>query len=297
MVWIIAAALMDSAGADGGATATPATELAAALTFHASFDGRVDADIAAGDARLHTAVAEGDRESEPGLHTDGKTRLAEGKGVAGDALEFTRRDSRWLYFRGAGNVAYSPPAADVPWSGSVSVWLRLDPEEDLEPGYADPIQITTRAWNDGAFFVDFDKEGDPREFRLGVFPDLAAWNPENREVPEDERPLVKVRRPPFSGDEWTHVVFTWEGFNRAGSGDGVAALYLNGKRQGEIAGRNQTVTWRADEELRLYVGLYFVGLLDELSCFNRALDPDEVARLFALRGEFSQIARSRGPAR
>ena len=27
------------------------------------------------------------------------------------------------------------------WSATVSVWLRLNPDQDLEPGYCDPIQI------------------------------------------------------------------------------------------------------------------------------------------------------------
>ena len=30
---------------------------------------------------------------------------------------------------------------DRNWSATVSVWLRLDPDKDLEPGYCDPVQI------------------------------------------------------------------------------------------------------------------------------------------------------------
>ena len=63
------------------------------------------------------------------------------------------------------------------WSGTVSFWLRLDPDKDLEPGYADPIQITDKKWDDASFFVDFTKDDKPRHFRLGIYSDLKVWNP------------------------------------------------------------------------------------------------------------------------
>ena len=145
------------------------------------------------------------------------TRLVKEGGLSGGALEFTNAKAPWVYYKAAKNVAYK----ENDWSGTVSCWLKLDPERDLAPGYCDPIQITTRAWNDGAFFVDFAKDGDPRDFRLGAFADLLVWNPEKKEVPEEQRPLASVKAPPFSSDRWTHVAFTWDGFNK-GDKQGVA---------------------------------------------------------------------------
>lgn len=251
-----------------------------ALTFYASFDQGTDADMAKGDKKLYTITAtEPDSKTRAGNHTDGATILAEGQGRTGNALRFTKRSAPWLFYKGEDNFAY----AKKNWSGTVSLWLKLDPEEDLEPGYTDPIQITTRQWNDGAFFVDFDKEGDPRDFRLGVFPDLAVWNPENKEVPESERPLVVVKNPPFAGDKWTHVLFTFKNFN-TGNDDGVAAFWLDGKKQGEITGWKQQFTWKDEEESRILIGLNYVGLLDDVACFNRVLTDEEIQVMYRAEG-------------
>ena len=250
------------------------------LTFYASFDHGVDADFALGDARLFTVVAtKPERKTEPGLHTAGATRLASGKGRRGNALEFTKREASWIFFDGFRNVDYR--ARD--WSGTVSLWLKLDPETDLDPGFADPLQLTTRAWNDGSFFVDFNKDGDPRDFRLGAFSDLSFWNPGNKEIPENQWPMLKVLSPPFGSDEWTHVVFTWRNFNIPGE-EAVATLYMNGKKRGTIGGRTQTYTRKPEEQIFLYLGLNYIGLMDEVACFGRALSDDEVMELHGLKG-------------
>lgn len=255
------------------------TELRKALTFYATFDKSIDADFAKGDARLFTVVATTpDKKSEAGLHTREATRLAPGQGLKGNALQFTLREAPWVFFAAENNVSYRNKG----WSGTVSVWLRLDPETDLDPGYCDPIQLTTRAWNDAAFFVDFDKEGDPRDFRLGAFADLQVWNPENKSIPEDQRPLLTVRNPPFDRDQWTHVAFTWDRFN-TGTNEGIATLFLNGAKQGSVTGWNQAFTWKPTEESRLYLGLNYIGFMDELACFDRALNDAEVRELFTLK--------------
>ena len=255
-------------------------KLSQALTFHASFDEGVSADVAKGSANLFTITATKPKQkTEKGLLTEGKTTLEKdaGLGGKGGALKFSARNAKWIYYPAENNVPYKT----TDWSGTVSLWLKLDPA-DLDPGYNDPVQLTTRTWNDGSFFVDFDKSGDPRDFRLGVFPDLTVWNPEKKEVPEDKRPLFKVSNPPFSKAEWTHVAFTWRNFNN-GDKKGVATFYLNGKRQGQITGWQQTFTWKEDEEKRLYLGLNYQGLLDDVSCFNRALSDKEVAAVFAAK--------------
>ena len=255
--------------------------LVKALTLYASFNKGVNADFAKGDARLFTRVqTQPTRGVREGLQTQGATRLVSGQGLNGNGLQFTKRNAPWIFFKGHKNVSYE----QKDWSGTVSVWLRLDPETDLDPGYCDPIQLTTRAWNDAAFFVDFDKEGDPRDFRLGAFADLQVWNPENKEIPEDQRPLHKVHNPPFDRNEWTHVVFTWEKFN-TGAKDGIAILYLNGKKQGTVTGWNQIFSWKSDEESRLYLGLNYIGFFDELSCFDRALSGGEIQTLFGLEND------------
>ncbi len=263
-------------------------DLQGALTFHASFDSGINADFAKGDKRLFTCLrANNQSEARPGLNAEDKTLLVETGGLSGGALKFTQRNSKWIYFAGADNVSFTQKN----WSGTLSVWLRLDPEEDLAPGYTDPIQLTPRKWNDAAFFVDFDKAGDPRDFRLGAFPDLAVWNAENKnvnDIPEDKRPLVKVSSPPFGSDKWTHVVFTWKRFN-TGKKNGIARFYLDGKLAGTLKGWEQTYSWQPDEEVRLFLGLNYIGLLDEVSAFDRALSRSEVKHLFKLGEQIKKV--------
>ena len=246
------------------------SSLESALTFYASFDSGTDADLAKGDKRLFTLV---DKQPKAGNHTEGMTRLAKGKGLSGGALHFTKRKAKWLLYDGAKNFHF----AEKNWSGTVSFWLKVDPVNELDPGYVDPIQITPNTWNDASFFVDFNKDGNPRAFRLGAFADRAVWNPTKKEVPEPQRPLVPAKSHPFSKDKWTHVAFTWERFN-TGKKDGVAMLYLNGKKEGSIIGWNQQFSWGGKEH-RVLIGLNYMGLFDELTCFNRALSEKEIKRI------------------
>lgn len=247
------------------------------LTFYSSFDRGIEADKSKGNPSLYTITSKQPQEIiRRGLHAQGQTEWVTGLGInGGAALKFNQRNAPWIYYQGEKNVRYRKNQ----WSGTVSLWLKVDPQTELAPGFADPLQLTTRAWNDGSFFVDFNKDGDPRDFRLGAFADLKVWNPENKEVSEDQRPLFPVKSPPFSKDRWTHVLFTWEKFN-TGEKDGVAKLYLNGEFQGQITGWNQTFSWKPEETIKIYLGLNYIGLLDEVSCFDRALTENEVQWFF-----------------
>jgi hypothetical protein len=254
------------------------TTLRRALTFHASFDHGVDADFAKGDPLLYSATsAETRAAARPGLGS-GVSVIAPGRGRFGDALQFTRKGSGLIFFQAAGNTAYNA----TNWSGTVSFWLSVDPAGDLEPGFCDPLQVTPRAWNDAAFFVEFEKRREV-PFRLGVYADYAVWNPQNRkweEIPPANKPLVTVAHPPFARDKWTHVVFTFEHFN-TGQPDGVARLYLDGQFTAALPPRTQTFTWDARQS-SIMLGLGYIGFFDELSWFNRALTETEIRQLHEL---------------
>jgi hypothetical protein len=259
-----------------------------ALTFHASFDGGVDAARAAGDPALYWAPSFKQRQDAArGLPTGGEVLLARGQGRFGDALRFTQRKSPVVFFKGTGNMPYRPQD----WSGTVSFWLSVDFAE-LEPGFCDPVQITPHAWNDGAFFVEFEKRPESIPFRLGVYSDFKVWNPENRrfaDIPQHEKPLVAVEQPPFGRGKWTHVAFTFERFN-TGRPDGVARLYLDGTAQGGLSPRQQTFTWDPEKNA-VALGLGYIGLLDELSIFDRALSADEIRELYGLKTGVTALAR------
>ena len=253
-----------------------------ALTFYASFDGGTDADISRGDKRLFTLI---NKEPKLGNKTEGMSRMVKGRGLSGDALLFTKRNAKWLLYDGAKNFHF----AEKNWSGSVSFWLKVDPINGLDPGYVDPIQITPNTWNDASFFVDFAKDGNPRSFRLGAFADKSVWNPENKDIPEPQRPLVPAKSNPFSSDKWTHVAFTWENFN-TGKKNGVATLYLDGKNEGIITEWNQKFSW-AGKPHRILIGLNYMGLFDELACFNRALSSKEIKRIFDHQKSLNELIK------
>ena len=288
MRWIAAPALLAAAAALAAAqTDSDARRLADSLTFHASFDNGLDADRAEGDPRLYTAPSyeEQDR-AEPGLGS-APVMLAEGAGRLGHALRFTERNRHAVFYQADGNAGYSPAG----WSGTVSFWLSLDPATDLEPGFCDPIQITDAAYNDAAIWVDFTGE-NPRQFRLGVFGDLEAWNP--NELGPNDNPafldrLTVVDEPPFAGDRWTHVVITHAGLGRPG---GAATLYLDGERvPGGADDVDEPFTWDV-ERGAIRLGVNYVGLFDELSLFDRPLTDGEVRALHALEGGAAALAAS-----
>jgi hypothetical protein len=247
------------------------------VVFLSTFDGTTTAGIAKGDGRLFTAK-NGDsiKEAKPGL-LDPAVTLAPGKGLVGDALEFKEKERQLIYYQAQGNVAYSKAS----WSGCVSFWLQLDPAEDLEPGYCDPIQITDSGYNDAAIWVDFTKD-NPRDFRLGIIGDLLAWNPNDvppDDNPEFERRLVTVTKPPFQRGEWTHVVINFSGFN---SEQGEAQLYIDGEAKGKLR-VTDPFTWEEDQA-RIMLGLNYIGLFDELAILDRPLSNGEIRKLYEARG-------------
>ncbi len=249
-----------------------------ALIFYASFDKTGDADFTKGDPKLYNAPSMKAPTQTAGLPASQYvTRVGDG-GKFGGHLRFQQKSPEMVFFHVDKNFPYSAGK----FSGTVSFWLNLTPDEDLEPGYTDPLQVTSKQWNDAAFFVEFTKDEKPREFRLGSYADFKVWNPQNRpweQIPYAEKPLIKVERPPFKRGQWTHVVFTFSNYN-SGKADGETYLYLNGKEMGAST-REQTFTWNI-ADAKVMLGLSYIGGFDELSIFNRALRKEEVANLYSL---------------
>jgi hypothetical protein len=260
-----------------GLLAVEPQKLAEALTFYADFEGTGDAAFAKGDKQLYTSPTVESRQPKPGLHAAGAALVPGGK--FGGALKFGQKAPEAVMFQAAENMPYQKSD----WNGTVSLWLSLDPDKDLEPGYADPLQITERGWNDGSFFVDFTKDDTPRHFRLGAFADRKVWDPKEADwetVPVAERPMVELANPIFGRGRWTHVAFTFESFN-TGQPNGAATLYIDGQPQGTLAGRKQTYTWDPAKSA-IMLGLSYVGLIDDLAIFDRALTGEEIKTLYEL---------------
>ncbi|MGE3313213.1 MAG: LamG-like jellyroll fold domain-containing protein [Limisphaerales bacterium] len=253
--------------------------LRSALTFHAPFDRGTDAEYALADPWIYQAPSMSRiKEAKPGLPAGDLVKVVPGQGRHGGALRYAKKTEAVVFFKGKGNV----PWVAQEWGGTISFWLRTDFKE-LADGYTDPMQVTTRSWNDGAIFTEFEKRTNGVPFRLGAYADFKVWNPKNRDwgaIPKPELPLITVNGPPFSGDRWTHVAITWERFN-TGRADGLATLHLDGVAIASIRNRTQTFTWEPSD-IRLMLGVGYVGWIDDLSVFNRALTPEEIQRLRVL---------------
>lgn len=256
----------------------PAADLTRGLTFHATFDGGTDARVARGDKTIYSAASYKEQAAAAKGFGNAPVELAKGRGRKGDALRFTRKNTAAVFYKADENVAFDPKN----WTGTVSFWLSLDPERDLEPGYCDPIQITDKAYNDSAIWVDFTKDDKPRHFRLGVFGDLKIWNPRNLEP--DKNPdflsrLAVVKQTPFARGKWTHVAVAW---NKLGSGKGAAKLYLDGKPQASAGAIAESFAWDR-ERAAIRLGVNYVGLLDDLAVYDRELSAADIAEIAAGR--------------
>lgn len=261
--------------------------LRGALTFHASFDSTPAADHADGDRALYHAPSLDQREvTTAGLPATGEVVLAASPGRPGRALQFKKTKAPLMLFKADKNFPKPAPG----WSGTVSFWLSVDPAADLDEGFCDPIQLTSKKWDDAALFVEFEKRAAGIPFRLGAYADTPVWNPRARkweDIPFEEKPLLAVEKPPFAKDAWTHVAFTIDHFN-TGQPDGTARLFLNGRPAGQIGPRTQTFTWDPDRAI-IMLGVSYAGLLDDLALFKRALTPGEIAHLHQLGTSTSSL--------
>jgi len=251
--------------------------LAEALTLHASFDEGLDADFSRGDRACYDL--QGKNVSPVKLTED--VALAPGDGEFGGSLQFKRKNPLRPAYKNAGVLDYNGKN----WNSTVSVWLRLDPDKDLEPGYCDPMQIVGDDLGKGFIFLEWSKDETPRYFRYAIRPLVSIWNPKNLpwdKIPAEKRPMVQLKRAPFAHDAWTHVVFTLENVNDK-SATQRGRLYLNGERQGEIKDWDLTFAWNP-EQVMLVLGAAYVGYMDDLAVFNRALDDGEVKTLHGLKG-------------
>lgn len=254
------------------AEAETRASLSKALTLHASFDTELNADFAKGDA---TCYVQNGKELAKAAPTE-EVRLVPDAGRYGGSLHFTKKNNFRPAFKDAGALGYN----DKDWSASVSVWMRLSPDEDLEPGYCDPVQIVGDDGKKGFIFLEWSKDETPRFFRYAIRPLFHIWNPDNvqwADIPFNKRPMVQVEKAPFSRDQWTHAVFSLENVNDK-SQPQIGRLHLNGKLQGTIENWDLTFGWNPENVL-VVLGAAYVGHLDDLAVFNRALTDQEVWQL------------------
>lgn len=281
----ITASLLTALLLPGAAFAQNPAALKQALTFHASFDQGFDADYSRGEK---AAVVRGKQGPVPLVANEELKLVPDGR--FGGGLHFTRKGTTQPRFKGAGVLGYN----DKSWSASVSVWLRLDPDKDLAPGYCDPVQIVGDDTKKGFIFLEWSKDETPREFRFAIRPKIELWNPTGLDwakMTDAQRPAVNLKRAPFSREAWTHAVFTLENVNDKAKKP-VGKLYLNAALMGKIENWNLTLGWNPDA-VALVLGAAYVGHLDDLAVFNRALTDAEVKTLNGLKTGVRELTAGR----
>ncbi|MDH7445536.1 LamG-like jellyroll fold domain-containing protein [Aquimarina sp. 2201CG14-23] len=265
---------------------TTKKDLKDALTIYASFDEGIQADFALGDPKMYSIPSRKALDSiQIGLHKK-DVSIAKEKGLHGDALHYGTDSKGYIYYVSKDNIAYNSSN----WNGAISFWLSLDPATDLEPGYCDPIQITDVSYNDASIWVDFTKE-NPRDFRLGVIGDKTSWK-KNQEIKDNDdadfiTQLLPVDKPPFARGTWTHILINFSGLN---TDQGETSFYINGVLKGERKGIADPFTWDL-EKSNIYLGLGYIGLMDELSIFNRSLTEKEITTLYTLENGVHTILK------
>lgn len=258
------------------------TPLAKALAFHASFDTGFGADYSTGAKDCWFKLG---KDPLPAT-ANADVAIARGEGKFGGALVFPKKGNSRPQYKGDGVLGYN----DKNWSATVSVWLRLDPDKDLEPGYCDPVQIIGNDSKKGFIFLEWSKDETPRFFRYAIRPLFPIWNPDNvqwADIPFNKRPMVQVARAPFARDRWTHVAFTLENINAKGQKPS-GKLLIDGRPMGAIENWDLTFGWDP-ASVMLVLGASYVGKMDDLSVFNRALTDAEVKALHALPGGVADL--------
>src|SRR5262249_9631936 len=155
------------------------------------------------------------------------------------------------------------------------VWCNTDPNLSLITKFCDPIQITQKGALNGGIWFDFN-DAKPRALRHGVFPAVAEGQ---KGIGEDDprAPMVRGPKIDWKKGDWHHVVLSWKNLDSRAN-DALSALYIDGKRIGDVRGKNIAMDWDVDKA-GVYVAVNYIGLLDELALFSRPLTEEGVRML------------------
>ncbi len=239
--------------------------LSAHTCLYASFDKSIEADTCRGNR-------------VPVMNAD-VVRHDPKEGRFGGGLVFTAEDHGWaedeFVFTARGNFPY----AETSFDGTISMWLRGDPDADLAEKFpVDPFHISRHA-ADGSFYLDLTRPNDwrygsPRKLRFGFYNDSPV---QDMFIGGQ---LIVVSDLGWNDGGWHHVVATWQNSN-SGQKNGSAALYVDGKLRGWMKNYSHSLSWNVDE-LTIGLGQRYAGVIDEFLIFDVALANEDVANLYGL---------------
>ncbi|MCA9070778.1 MAG: hypothetical protein KDA84_17735, partial [Planctomycetaceae bacterium] len=135
------------------------------MTFYASFDEKVQADVGGGEVRFRTRVDDQKRKGQFVFREgfpESVFQIDKQNGVSGGSLSCTDviPHRGRIFFPAKQNLAYQSNG----WGGAVSLWVNINPDQQLKTPYCDPIQITHKGAHDGGIWIDFPNE-NPRGLR------------------------------------------------------------------------------------------------------------------------------------
>ena len=231
--------------------------------LYASFNQSINADVYRGDGRAT-------------MNADFVRLEPSGGRFHGGALAFDAKDNGWAEDEFTFPARDNFPFQQSPFAGTISLWLKGDPDADLSPDFpVDPFHVS-RHPADGSYYLDLTRPNDwrygsPRKLRLGIYGD----SPQQDMFVGGQ--LIVVSDLNFDDRRWHHIAATWRNAN-SGRKDGAAALYIDGTLRGSMDGYAHQLSWNIDE-LTIGLGQRYVGMIDELLILDAAITPEEAAQL------------------
>lgn len=111
---------------------------------------------------------------------------------------------------------------------------------------------------------------------MGVFRGLKAGQKPIKES-DPAASIIRVPKIGFQEGRWQHVVMNWSDFD-TGKPNARAELYIDGKLAGQFRNRDLAMSWDLNR-VGIYVGVNYIGRMDELAMFGRPLTPNEINAL------------------
>lgn len=214
--------------------------LTGSLSFYASYEDGMDAAYARDDRRIYSAPSYDALDERGPWYWGQDVKLAYDLGISGHGLGFTGGLTQALFYTGAANL---------PWAdgGALSVWLR--------PAEFSGAPLAVTGDDPLAPAAAIDLASDPMQIVVRAIQGEGA-----------------VEAPPA---EWLHVAVSI-----AGSASGSQVMvYVNGQESTSFDIADPDHSWDAARSA-MRLGVNYVGLIDELATFDRALSAAEVRLLY-----------------
>ena len=252
-----------------------------ALTFHASFDGGTDGVQAAGDPKLYWAPTFKQRgEAKPGLPPTGEIVTRRAQAGSATRCASRRRSPRWCSSGAAATchtrrrlerhrvVLAEGRSRRASWNPASATRSRSRRER---------VERRARSsWNSRSVLNRSRSGSASTRISTSGTRRIGSSTKSRR---ANGRSSAWTSRPfrPASGRTSCSRSSASTPAGRTAS----ARLYLDAQARGTLGPRPQVFTWDP-EKVAIALGLGYIGLLDELTIFSRALTDEEVRTLHSL---------------